>query len=163
MFCIPSSCFLVKRDWCLWIPPWTSQNCRDFLWKRMATAVLLWRRSNILLGSQTCQAKWCFGFLIPPTPPACHVNWTEDTGGLAVFSGRFKQQLFFSDTISSALRARMFQRTEEWGWAVRKKKKKDLTSQCVLVSHSHHCSLAQCCSFITTAVRRKQPGAFAYR
>lgn len=64
----------------------------------------------------------------PPPPPCKHVNCTEDTGGLAFFSGRFKQQLFFSDTISFALGTRMFQRTEEWGWAARRKHKMYLTN-----------------------------------
>lgn len=55
-----SSCFLVERAQCLLrIPSQTSQNCGGFLWKHRATAVLVWRRSNILLGSQeqTCQVK----------------------------------------------------------------------------------------------------------
>lgn len=96
------------------------------------TAVLVWRRSNILLGSQeqTCQVKLCFCFILFYFFP--YVNCTEGTGGLAFFSGRFKWQLFFSDAISLALRARMFQRAEEWGWASRKHRFNITVCPCLL-------------------------------
>lgn len=80
----------------------------------------------------------------PPHPPCKHVNCTEDMGGLAFFSGRFKQQLFFSDTISFALGTRMFQRTEEWGWAARKKNKMYLTKLTSLCSRVPQPPLLSC-------------------
>lgn len=42
-------------------------------------------------------------------------------GRFGLFLWEIQVTAVFSDVISLALRARMFQRTEEWGWAVRKK------------------------------------------
>lgn len=94
-------------------------------------------------------------FWVSPRPTLC--NRYRGHGRFGLFLGDVQATVVFSDAISLAPRAGMFQRTEEWGWAV--EKKKGLRSQCLLVSCNHYRSLAQCCSFITSTVRRKQPGA----
>lgn len=54
------------------------------------------------------------GFL----PPLCKLY--RGHGRFGLFLREIQETVVFSDAISLALRARMFQRAEEWGWAVRK-------------------------------------------
>lgn len=71
-------------------------------------------------------------FWVSPRPTLC--NRYRGHGRFGLFLGDVQATVVFSDAVSLAPRAGMFQRTEEWGWAVKKKKKrfKITVSPCLL-------------------------------
>lgn len=80
-----------------------------------------------------------------------YVNCTESAGGLAFSPGDSSDSCFLLMLSLWHSEQRCFKGQRN---GVGLREKIGFTLQCVLVSPSYHCSLAQCCSFNTMAVRK---------